>query len=683
MPVRGPTICMARVRVRLTTIHRQEWITLTLFTFGLFVAFLTQRVIYESGASLAAGLIYFSAFLFLLTAYGRSAAWFAIPVREPVRAVTFARPANPARWLFVFPAFVFGLIAFFEARTNVFTMLGVSAWVTSLVLFLIAFWEGSAPIIRSIARKKFSVLGQRDQRGRRARWLWAAIIGIIALGTFFYFYRLDAIPAEMTSDHAEKLLDTYDILHGKFPVFFERNTGREPLQFYANALVVWLGLAPLDMLALKIVGACTGILTIPAVFLLAREMFDDEVGLVAAFLFAVSIFPVAIARIGLRYPLSPLFVAWTLFFLLRALRRQTRNDYLVAGIMLGVGLNGYSPFRVVVGLVLVWLLLWRVYDFNVTSSGTRRFITNAGLLFGAGLIVFTPLLGYISVHPDMFAYRMATRLTSLEAPVQGNLLLIFLDNTARALGMFNVQGDVVWVNSLPNVPSVDYWMGACLFAGALYAFYRLIRFREYPFAMILVAVLVLLLPSTLAFAFPEENPSVVRAGGIAPFVMILTALPLAWGRKLLARAGSETLGLTMVGVVLIGITLTNFNLYFNKYDDEFRRAAWNSTEIADALRDFAQARGDWQHIYVVSAPHWVDYRAVGIHLGNFDFKSHLVENEHQFKEQARDPFPKLYVLKNQDTESLQLLGRLYPNGIAVRVDSRTPGRDFVAFFSSP
>ena len=673
---------MARIRVRLTTVHRREWVTLALFTFGLLAAFLAQRVIYENGASLGAGLIYFSAFLFLLAAYWRSGAAFAIPVRSPLQSFHNSAPANPARWLFVFPAFVFALIAFFEVRANEFTLLGTSAWLTALVLYIFALWEGAPFAWRDALRAKWLVLRARDRRGQRARWLLIALCGIVALGAFFYIYRLDAIPAEMTSDHAEKILDTYDILHGKFSVFFERNTGREPLQFYANALVVWLGLAPLDMLALKVVGACAGILTIPAVFLLAREMFDDEVGLVAAFLFAVSIFPLAIARIGLRYPLSPLFVAWTLFFLLRALRRQTRNDYLMAGILMGVGLNGYSPFRVVVLLAGVWMALWWLLDLNVRVRGVWHFAKNGAAMYGAALLAFAPLLGYISMHPDLFAYRMATRLTSLEVPVQGNPLLIFLDNNLRALAMFNVRGDVVWVNSLPSVPSVDFLLGACLFAGALYGAYRLIRFREYPFVLILFAVFVLLLPSTLAFAFPEENPSVVRAGGVAPFIMILAALSLAWGRKLFARADSELLGTFLVGAILLGVTLTNFNLYFSRYDEQYRRAAWNSTEVADALRTYAEAHNDWEHIYVVSAPHWVDYRAVGIHLGNFDFRNHLVENEEQFRAQALDLAPKMYVLKNQDADSLMALAKLYPRGIAVQVNSRTLGRDFVAFFTA-
>lgn len=672
---------MVQVRIRFTTVQRREWLSLALFTGGLLAAFVTQRVIYENGASLAAGLIYFSAFLFLLAAFGNGGAALALPIGQPQREFTHRALAHPARGLFVLPAFVFVLIAFFEARENEFTLLGASAWATSIALFLIAAWDTSPRGMWHSARAQLAALFQRDKAGQRARWVLVALLFIMAIGAFFYFYRLDDVPAEMTSDHAEKVLDTYDVLSGKFSVFFERNTGREPLQFYANALVVLLGIAPLDMLALKVVGACAGVLTIPAVFLLAREMFDDEVGLLAAFLFAVSILPLALARIGLRYPLSPLFVAWTLYFLLRALKRQSRDDYLVAGLLMGVGLNGYSPFRVVVILALLWLVLWVLYDFNVGAAGLARFSKNSALMFAAALLVCAPLLGYISVRPDRFAYRMATRLTSLEEPVRGDPLAIFLDNNLRAFGMFNVQGDVVWVNSLPNVPVVDFLLGACFFAGVVYAAYRLLRYREYPFALIFVALFVLLLPSTLALAFPEENPSVVRAGGVAPFVMILAALPLALWRRQFTQLGFDTFGTLVVGLVLLGIAATNYHLYFSRYDEQYRRAAWNSTEIAATLRAFALEHDDWEHVYVVSAPHWVDHRAVGIHLGNFDFNKHLVENAEQLRAQARDPAPKIYALKNQDVESLDMLKSLYPGGLAVRMDSKTPGRDYVVFYT--
>lgn len=661
-----------RVRVRLTEVNRREWLSAGLVTAGLLVAFAAQRSIYDSGKWMGGALLYACAFALLIAGWWREKPVLALPTGEPLREIPIPAPAHPARKLFVLPSLLFAFIAFSTLRDNTFTPLGTGAWISALVLFLVAFWEGSPR--ETVERLRGIVLKQ-------SRPVLLALTGILILGAFFYFYRLDEVPAEMTSDHAEKILDTFDILNGKYSIFFERNTGREPLQFYLNALVVALKIAPLDMIALKIVGACAGVLTIPAVFLLARELFDQEVGLLAAFMFAVSLFPLAIARIGLRYPLSPLFVAWTCFFLVRALKRQSRNDFLMAGLMLGIGLNGYSPFRVAVLLAAVWMGLWLMFDINVSARQLPKFGVNAALTFGAALLVFVPLLRYLSENPGMFAYRMATRLTSLEQPIPADPFVTFLDNTWRAFGMFNVFGDVVWVNAVPDVPAVDWVLGACFLVGIVYGAYRLVRHREYPFALMFAAILILLLPSTLAIAFPEENPSVVRAGGVSPFVMIFAALPLALWRRQFTRLRSHTLGDVLLGLVLLSMVLVNFQLYFVRYADQYRKAAWNSTEIAESLREFALEHNDGEHIYIVSAPHWVDHRAVGIHLGNFDFNSHLIENKETLKKQTQDPAAKMYALKNQDEETLQYLFELYPKGIAQRVDSQTPGRSFIAFYA--
>lgn len=666
-----------RIRVRLTAVNRSAWLAAGLTCAGFLLALLAQRSIYDSGLVMPGALAYLGAFALLIAAWAFVGDRLSLPVRPARPASRPTLLSSPARPLFVLPAIVLALVAFFEATGNTFRLLGIIAWLASLLLFCFAVSQGgSAEARRAIVdlRARFT---RRDAAGRHARWVALALAAILAFGAFFYLYRLDAIPAEMTSDHAEKILDTYDILHGKFSVFFERNTGREPLQFYLNALVVALGLAPLDMLALKLVGAVAGLLTIPGVFLLARELFDTEVGLVAAFFYAVSIFPVALARIGLRYPLAPLFVAWSLFFLVRALRRRTRNDWLLAGLMLGLGLNGYSPFRVMLPLVLAWLALWLVLGAVRSLPELLDLLKNSAIMFGAALLVFIPLLRYLTEHPANFAYRMATRLTPLEQPIAGDPLLIFLDNTWRALGMVNVKGDVVWVNAVPSVPAVDWAIGACAAMGAAYSGYMLLRRREYPFVLILAAILILLLPSTLALAFPEENPSVVRAGGLAPFVMLIAAFPVVLLLRRFTRLGSRALGLLAVGALLILTLALNYQLYFSRYDEQYRRAAWNSTEIAAALREFALAHDDFDHIYVVSAPHWVDYRAVGIHLGSYDFDSHLVQNAAQLRRQAADPAPKLYALKDRDPGSLELLRTVYPDATPVKIRSRTPGRDFL------
>ena len=65
----------------------------------------------------------------------------------------------------------------------------------------------------------------------------SAILGLAALLllVFFRFYRLDQVPPEMNSDHAEKFLDVLRVLTGQTMVFFSSNGGREALQFYLVA----------------------------------------------------------------------------------------------------------------------------------------------------------------------------------------------------------------------------------------------------------------------------------------------------------------------------------------------------------------------------------------------------------------------------------------------------------------
>ncbi len=104
------------------------------------------------------------------------------------------------------------------------------------------------------------------------------LAGILLIGVFFYFYNLDGVPAEMTSDHAEKLLDVNDVVTGGLrPIFFERNTGREPIQFYLTAAFIGATGHPIDHMALKLITATLGVLVIPFTFLLARELFDVKV----------------------------------------------------------------------------------------------------------------------------------------------------------------------------------------------------------------------------------------------------------------------------------------------------------------------------------------------------------------------------------------------------------------------
>src|SRR5204863_7871817 len=141
-------------------------------------------------------------------------------------------------------------------------------------------------------------------------------------------------------------------------------------------------------------------------------------------------------------------------------------------------------------------------------------------------MIFLPLYRYATSPDNIFWYRSFSRLGSTEQPINGNALMIFLQNTWNGLRMFNFIGDQVWVNTLPGKPSLDMISGALFLCGVVYLLLRLVLRRDRVAGALLLLVPFLILASTLSLAFPDENPSVVRAGAAIPVVYLIVAYPL-------------------------------------------------------------------------------------------------------------------------------------------------------------
>ena len=345
-----------------------------------------------------------------------------------------------------------------------------------------------------------------------------------AFALFFRLYRIDAVPAEPFSDHAEKILDVYDITQGDYKIFFPRNTGREAIQMYWTLLVANVFGTGLSFLSLKLGTALIGILTLPYVYLLGKEFGGPRVGLFALFLFGIAYWPNVISRIGLRFPLYPVFVAPMLFYLIRGLRTRNRNDFLLSGLFLGLGLHGYSPFRIVPLLVVAAFV---IYVIHVRSKESRQqAFWWFSIIVVTSLLVFLPLLRYWLAHPDVFGYRAMTRLTSTEAVLSAPSWQIFLSNLYKALLMFNWDNGVIWVHSIPGRPALDVVTGALFVMGIVLLVVRYVRQRDWRDLLLLVSIPILLLPSVLSLAFPGENPSLNRTGGAAVAVFVVSALAL-------------------------------------------------------------------------------------------------------------------------------------------------------------
>jgi len=576
-----------------------------------------------------------------------------------------------------------GGIAFIAFGGNQFTVLNLLIWSLSLSFFIHAFWQYDQPDpARWIAG--FRSAWQRFLSGgiRFSPWT-LLVIGSFALTIFFRFYMLDQVPGEMFSDHAEKLIDVSDILQGEHRIFFPRNTGREAFQMYLTASMALLFQTGISFVSLKLGTAFAGLFTLPFVYLTGKEIANRRVGLWAMIFAGIAYWPNVISRVALRFTLYPFFFAPMLYFMVRGFRYRKRNEFILAGIFLGLGLHGYSPYRFVPFIVLA---AFGLYLLHKQSVGARKFAVGWLALIGSTtLMVFLPLLRYWISSPDDFTYRAMTRLTGIEQPLPGPAGEIFIKNTWNALMMFFWDNGEIWVHSVMNRPALDLISAALFLIGVLLLIIRYVRKRDWLDIFWLVSIPLLMMPSILSLAFPVENPSLNRTGAAMVPVFLIVGLTLdglVTGLKASLEApwGSRV-AYGVTGILLLLSINQNYDLVFNQYKTQFDRSSWNTSELGAVIRQFADAAGDEESAWVIPYPHWVDTRLVGINagVGLHDYALWAAQLEESLDTDA----PKLFLLKPEDTEALIKLRDLYPAGLLGLYESELEGKDFFIFTVPP
>ena len=275
-----------------------------------------------------------------------------------------------------------------------------------------------------------------------------------------------------------------------------------------------------------------------------------------------------LARAGFHFIFAPVFVAATMLLLARAFKSHTRNDFLLAGFFLGAGVYGYSAFRIVPILVLLFAILWLVRVIQLRAN-IGQYLVNCGVMFAMAIIIVMPLVRYAIEKPAPIVTPM-TDLIRTETNIAENPIKTLGMNLLSAATMFNWTADPNPLNAVPNDPALDYVTGALFLLGVVYALSALARFRQASYAFLLLGLGVLILPSAIDLAHPLANPSITRASGAMPFVFIFAALPLAWLSQTIRALISNLIvshAITIaILLLLLGVGLrANYLRYFHDY----------------------------------------------------------------------------------------------------------------------
>lgn len=350
----------------------------------------------------------------------------------------------------------------------------------------------------------------------------------------FRLIALGAAPPGLYRDEAFNGLDALGVLKGNTPIYFVANHGREPLFIYLVSISVSLfGATPF---AVRLPSALIGTLTIPATYWMARSLWGRRVGLIAAAIMAVSVWPMHLSRIGFRAVTLPLFAALGIGLTARAWRSGQRRDWFIAGAVWGLSFYTYLAVRfvpLVFILCVVFLLIFRRVEAGPFLPD-RLSIGAVWATVGFGLII-APLAIYTLGNWDIVMGRPGG-VSIFESGINhGDLIGTLINNAVKAVGMFVWQGDRIPRHNVPWRPVFDPLLAAA-FVGGLVVTLRQAR-RRIAAVFVLMWLGVMLLPTILS----EDTPHFLRAVGVLPVAMLFPAFGLDWlAQKIEGHGDTQT-----------------------------------------------------------------------------------------------------------------------------------------------
>ncbi len=501
----------------------------------------------------------------------------------------------------------------------------------------------------------------------------------ILTATFFRLYDLYQTPPGLHYDEAFDGLEAKRLLRGEgFPIFFEGNFGEEPLSIYLVAGA--FALLGETIFNIRLVSALVGIITVPALYLLAGELFRSEEGspaslpLLSAFSLAILYWHIHFSRVGIEPILLPLFAVLSSYFLWRGFRTGRLSSFALSGIFLGGSLYTYRAAR-----LLPFLFLLTVAYLAIAKRGEfKRCIPGLVSLFLVAFLVFAPLGYYFLSHTHIFMQRESDLGIFGQGLGSERPWATFVGNLGKSLALFSLRGDEDPRNNLPGRPALDPFLSLAFIVGCGVS---IVRGKKPQYAFLLLWLGVMLLPTTLS----EYAPHFRRAIGATPVLALLVALGLTrligllerlarrWG----SRAGQtvQWLSVSFIAGGLLFSSLIAFRDYFliwGPSNDLFYAFDVGLVDMAHYIKRLPSQ----ERLYL--SPVESDHPTLLFLLGDINTKS--LDGREGMVLPGDERATTYLVITHEDEASLPLLRRYFPQGdVAFESRDRNGKSYFVAY----
>ncbi|HXK34224.1 MAG TPA: glycosyltransferase family 39 protein [Dehalococcoidia bacterium] len=358
------------------------------------------------------------------------------------------------------------------------------------------------------------------------------VAGITVVAALLRFWSIGTVPLGLHGDEAWTGIDARRILdEGWIGVYVDSALGQPSGPLYWTALLFTF--LPETTTTVRFSMAVFGVATIPLSYVAFRLMFDRTTATFAALVLTVLYWHLHLSRLGFMVISWPFMEMAVLASLWLAMRRRSLWLFALAGAITGLGVYSYNAYLVFVPVPFIALLWtyapWRGRPLRPRDAGA------AAVFAVAALVAASPFLDYVRENRDEYeAHQRVVGVQHSERWKEADALSAKADilwERFREWERGLVNGDRPDYGdglAIQDQPVVDPTFALLALVGLVVAAWH---WRRPAYATLLAAALLLPFGAVLTVG----DGLFRRSLGLAPFVAVLAAIPLAWLWRRLAR----------------------------------------------------------------------------------------------------------------------------------------------------
>ncbi len=367
------------------------------------------------------------------------------------------------------------------------------------------------------------------------------------------------------------LVISQHVLQGDVRFYYDDASGHEGLYHWLQALTMAL-FGP-SVWGIRGVSILAGTASVLLTYLLARQLFDVRVALLAALLLAISFWSLMYSRSGQRHILVTVTTLTSFYCFWRAVDLRSLLWFSLAGVALGIGYYTYFASRGVPLIFITWglyLLIFQRKQFKTLWQGLL-------LTLGVSAVFAIPLIVTLQQQPEAEA-----RVEELALPVYDALngdFSTLAQYTLTTASMFTHDGDSEVLYNVAHRPVFAALGGGIFWAGVGYALYcAFAQHRDAKAAFLLLWLGAGLAPGALSVPAASLGHTILAQ----PVAMIIPAFALI---TLLDHLPRQQRLVTAVIVVFIGweVERSIYDYWWRWPADDFNRVLHHS-DLHEASR---------------------------------------------------------------------------------------------------